>query len=524
MALYTRGRARRSLIDTAAFRALSQAATILGYVVMVRGMTKEDFGVFSLLYAFIPVVSTVASLGLEQTLRRYQPEYLRAGNLAAASWLVRLVASARFGTNVLVLGATLLAWNYVAPLFKLTPYRGEFLVLCVLALLHFQARILQLSLASHMLHRYSVGSMAVLAIVKLVAYSSLVALGALTLRNALFADIAAFALAYASMFRAYRRHCVPAEQRSRYRPEPSERKRLLRYGLYNNFNDAGTLILSSKSDSFFIAALIDPLTVGIYAFYTRLNEMAHQLLPTRLFDNVIQPLFFSVAQGESERKVPAYFTFLLNLSLLMQWPMLAYATAYHGEIVHVVFGGKFLEQSWLLPVVVAFSTLNVMATPVSLVAQYEERAGIILVSKIFTIYNVAALLLLLPLIGVYGAAVASGSAQALKNLFIWWHVRRRARWTNGWAAILAGAALWGGVVLACEGLKTLIAGPAILHLGIGVVLVGAGFLMHVRGPALATGDRAILASVLRGREAAILRRLGFLSPAGGAGAANGPAD
>jgi len=524
MALYTRGRARRSLIDTAAFRALSQVATILGYVVMVRGMTKEDFGIFNLLYAFIPVVSTVASLGLEQTLRRYQPEYLSAGNVAAASWLVRFVASARFGTNVLVLGATLLAWNQIAPLFKLTPYRGEFLILCMLALLHFQARILQLSLASHMLHRYSVGSMAVLAVVKLAAYSGLVALGALTLVNALFADIAAFALAYASMFRAYRAHCVPTDQRGTYRPEPAERKRLLRYGLYNNFNDAGTLILSSKSDSFFIAAIIDPVTVGIYAFYGRLNEMAHQMLPTRLFDNVIQPLFFSVARAESERKIPSYFTFLLNLSLLMQWPVLAYATAYHAEIVQVVFGGKFLEHSWLLPVVVAFSTLNVMATPVSLVAQYEEKAGIILLSKVFAIYNVAALLVLLPLAGVYGAAIASGSAQALKNAFIWWHVRRRARWTNVWAAMLAGAGLWTGVVVACEWLKTLIAGPAIVHLAVGVLLVGAGVLLHIRGPALAAGDRAILAHVLRGREAAVLRRLGLLPRAAVTGSSTGPVD
>ena len=161
MSLYTRGRARRSLIDTVAYRAMSQMATILGYVVMVRGMTKEDFGVFNLLYAFIPVVSTIASLGLEQTLRRYQPEYLRAGNTAGAAWLVRFVASARFGTNVILLSVILLGWNYVAPLFKLEPYRAEFMIFCLLVLLHFQARILQLSLAAHMLQRYSVGSMAV---------------------------------------------------------------------------------------------------------------------------------------------------------------------------------------------------------------------------------------------------------------------------------------------------------------------------------------------------------------------------
>src|SRR3990172_4563682 len=111
MSIYSRKRVRRSLIDTVSYRAVSQVGTILSYIVMVRGMNKEDFGVLNLFYAFIPVVSTFASLGLEQTLRRYQPEYLRAGNDAAAQWLVRFVASARLSTNVVLLATILLAWN-----------------------------------------------------------------------------------------------------------------------------------------------------------------------------------------------------------------------------------------------------------------------------------------------------------------------------------------------------------------------------------------------------------------------------
>src|SRR5687767_12544689 len=117
MSLYSQGTARRSLIDTVAFRALSQLATVAGFAVMVRGMSEESFGVYNLLYSFIPVVSTVASLGLEQILRRYQPEYLRAGNKVAAAWLTRTIASARFGVNIVLLTALLAGWNHFAPLF-----------------------------------------------------------------------------------------------------------------------------------------------------------------------------------------------------------------------------------------------------------------------------------------------------------------------------------------------------------------------------------------------------------------------
>src|ERR1700687_2722267 len=105
MPLYDRNKARRSLFDTITYRMASQLTTVIGYVVLVRTMDKQEFGVFNLLYSFVPLVGTVASLGLEQTLRRFQPEYLGHGSVLAAAWLVRRIAALRFGVNLLVLGA-----------------------------------------------------------------------------------------------------------------------------------------------------------------------------------------------------------------------------------------------------------------------------------------------------------------------------------------------------------------------------------------------------------------------------------
>lgn len=513
MSLYDRGKARRSLIDTMTYRALSQVATFLSYVILVRALSEQEFGVFNLLYAFIPVVSTVASLGLEQTLRRFQPEYLRAGNRSAAAWLTRFVGSARFVVDVIVLAAMFLAWNLIAPLFQLEPYRFPFALFCLLFILHFQARVLQLSLGSHMLHRYSVGSMAVMPIVKLAAYGAITIFGAMNLEHAILSDTIAYAVAYGVLRVAYHKHCATPEAKQHYRPDPAERKRLVRYGLLNNFNDAGSMLLSTRADNFYIAALIDPLSVGIYAFYNRLNEMINNASPVRLFDNVVQPLFFSMSREQAEKRVPEVFTLLLNANLLLQWPVLAFATAYHQEIVTTVFAGKFLQYSWMLPLVVAFGMVNIFTVPATLVAQYEEKSGIILLSKLSAIYNIIALLTLIPLFGLYGATFASGSAQLLKNGFIWWHVRDRAVWLNGRAAILGGLLLWGSVVGICYGLKEITHLPPIVHLGFGVVVCGIAALIHLRGPALSQSDRKILASVMGGKEATLLRRLGIFLPA-----------
>jgi O-antigen/teichoic acid export membrane protein len=513
MRLYDRGRARRSLFDTITYRVLSQLATVVGYIVLVRALTKTDFGVLSLLNSFIPFVGTVASLGLEQTLRRYQPEYLREGKFGAAAWLVKRVARARLATNCIVLSVLLLVWSLVSPWFGLAPYKLEFEILCVVAILHFQSQILQLSMASHMLHRFSVGSVAMLSFGKLVWYSLLAAAGALTLKSALCADALAYALVYVFLRISYRRHCAGPEASQDYREPPEERKRLVKYALYNNFNDAGTLFLDSRMDNFFLAAFMNAVAVGTYAFYNRLNEMATNVLPVRLFENVIQPMFFAVEPKDADRRLPQYFTFLLNTNLLLQWPMVAFAVAYHAEIVRVVFGGKFIEHSWLLPLVMAFSTINCFATPVSLIAQYEEKAKIQLLSKVFAVYNVAAMLLLIPVLGLYGAAIAGGSAQALKNLFVWWHVRHRAVWLNGWAALSASLVLWGGAVAVCLAMKSLITAPSYLHLALGVLVFAAIGLVCMRSPVLCGTDRELLQRLFAGKETRLLRRLGVINPA-----------
>lgn len=516
MRLYDRSRARRSLFDTITYRVLSQLATVVGYVVLVRAMSKSDFGVFNLLYSFIPLVGTIASLGLEQTLRRFQPEYLRQDRFAAAAWLVKRVAKARLAANCVILVVLLLAWNRVAPRFGLGPYRVEFEILCILVILHFQSQILQLSMASHMLHRYSVGSIAMLSFGKLLWYSGLAAAGALSLRTALCADTIAYAIVYIFLRLAYRRHRDSEATAEVFKPSPAERKRLIKYAVYNNFNDAGTLFLDSRIDNFFIAAFMNAVSVGIYAFYMRLNEMANNVLPARLFENIIQPMFFSVEPKDADERLPQYFTFLLNTNLLLQWPMVAFAVVYHSEIVRVVFGGKFIEQAWLLPIVLAFSTINCFATPVSLVAQYEEKPHIQLLSKMFAGYNVIAMLLLIPPLGLYGAAIAGGSAQAFKNLFVWWHVRQRAVWINAGTSIAWSIVMWGGAVGICFIVKRFVSVPSALQLVMGIIVFACVMLICIRSAVLCRSDRELFFRLFQGRETRVLRLLGFLTTPGGA--------
>jgi hypothetical protein len=124
---------------------------------------------------------------------------------------------------------------------------------------------------------------------------------------------------------------------------------------------------------------------------------------------------------------------------------------------------------------------------------------------------VVALLTLLPVAGLFGAAFASGSAQTLKNLFIWWRVRRRAVWNNVRGA-LAGALLWGVTVLVCCLINATLPVSALVQLMIGAVICGTAALLYLRTSAISAIDRSLLASVLGQRQAGLLRRIGLHMP------------
>ncbi|MBV8852869.1 MAG: polysaccharide biosynthesis C-terminal domain-containing protein, partial [Sinobacteraceae bacterium] len=217
-----------------------------------------------------------------------------------------------------------------------------------------------------------------------------------------------------------------------------------------------------------------------------------------------------------DRNIPRYFSFLFNMNLLILWPAFAFSVAYHRELVQLVFHGKFVEHSWLLPVLMLVGLCNTVSDPATLVAQYEEKAGTLLVSKVFAGYNVLAMLALVPYFGILGAAIASGTAQTLKTLFIWWRVRHRARWLNARASLLWSTGVWAAAVAVCEGIKWLLPPSALIRLTVGLAVFVPAALLYVRTPALSGSDRDILRSVMPDRAARLMQRVGLLSAYAGA--------
>ena len=337
-------------------------ASFLGSVVLVRTLSQNDFGIYSLFYALVPVISTVLSLGLENTLRRYQPEYLSQGENRLAHLVVRRIGAIRLVANIVLALLTLLLWDKIAPFFKIAGYRDYFLLFSLIVITHFQCSILNSALSSHLLQKYSAGVVAAFSLTKLLGYVAGVVLFDLNLWLVFSIDLGAYLMFYASQKYFYQTRADHSKGTLDGVPK-EERRRMVRYGAYYNFNDAGTLALFSSTDNFFLAALMDPIAVGAYSLAVRLNDMIQYATPLRQLDSVVYPMFFALDYRNYPEKVRKYFTLLLSLSLLEKIPILAFMYCYHAELVQVVFGGKFVEYSFLLPAVLLFANRDLHRRP-----------------------------------------------------------------------------------------------------------------------------------------------------------------
>jgi O-antigen/teichoic acid export membrane protein len=505
---YTKKSARAASFHAVVLRVPAQLATLLGYVLQVRLLSETEFGVYSLFYAMLPVVATLLSFGMEDTLRRYQPEYLQKGENRLAYRLSRRVGQLRLFTTSAFFVLVLVFWEQVAPFFKIAEYRKEFILFGVLIVGHFQCQVLTMSLSAHLLQKYSVGWTAGFSILKTAGYALAMWIWGFDLWTAFAVDVFAYGVFWVGLKYAY---LTKADHKkgSTARFDAQESKRLVRYATYYSFNDAGTLTLSNRKDTFFLAALLDATAVGAYSFAVRFNEMLGRVSPTLVLESVIQPLFVSLDYKRDPTRVHRYFSLLLTLTLTMRLPIFALTAIYHREIVLALFDGRFIEYSYLLALATFFSLGYVIDAPVTLVAQLQEKAQFVLASKIFGLLGIAASLALIPVIGVVGAVIANGVAVLCKNLFIWWFVRDLARWTNAKSFVLRSAAIWTVFAVVALQHRAWLAERPMVALLSALVIWALFFLVQIRA-AMTPEHRKIVGGMFSGREQRLLGLLGLV--------------
>ena len=406
------------------YRPLAQIVAGVSLIVLVRLLTEHDYGVYNLLYSLIALLGMVFSLGINNTLQRFIPEYYSRGEFILANNLYWCASLFRLITNVVFLGIVLLLWEYMGPLFKITDYKNYFLLFTIVILLHMQRGILETCLNSYFLQKYSQGLSVVFVLIKGLGYGIALHLQ-WDLWIVLLIDLLAYVVVFALLQVVYLKKIPKQGGKNRYFPT-EEKKRLKRYAFFYNFNDAGVGMLAANFDNFILVIFLNPVAVGAYAFCHRIIGMTVRLLPLNYLFDVIGPLFFVSNTGGKTEQTKKNFQLLIKIAYIFFFPLFLFFLFLGEELLMIAFGGKFIEYCPLLIALSFFELVNAFSIPVGLVAQLQERADVILYSKIFAIYNLLADIVFIQFWGIWGAVLATFTAVLAKNLYIWFFVKQEA--------------------------------------------------------------------------------------------------
>jgi O-antigen/teichoic acid export membrane protein len=425
---------------TVVFRVLSQATSLVVTVLLVRALSEHDYGIYNLFYSVICLLGMVASFGLANTLQRYIPEYYSKGEFRIANNLYRIASIIRLLSNVVILGLGLIFWEHIAPYLKIVAYKQYFMLFTLIILLHMQNRLLAICLGSYFLQKYTHGLSFAFVLIKAIGYALAIMMEA-DLWFIFIIDLVAYSIMFCILQIIYYKK-IPAPQGHLEGINRTEKRRLIRYSAFYNFNDTGAHLLDANFDNFIIVMYLNPVAVGAYAFCDRLTKMIRRLIPVNYLLDVIRPAFFSFGSNTSTKQINQFYQSLIKINYLFNIPIFLFIAVLCEELIKLFFGGKFLQYSHVLVGVYFFTILNAFQMPVGLVAQLKERADIMLYSKVFAVYNLVADIFLIKYFGIWGAVFATGTAVLGKNIFIWSFVRKEASFRGMRGYFLNSIGFW----------------------------------------------------------------------------------
>ena len=392
---------------------LGRAVTFLLVPLYARMLSAGDNGVMALAYAFIGFTTVVYSLGLNQALIRYlsaeADEGLRRARFSSAFWTLfavaalfsaamwvgadvlsrRILGSADYSEIFRLLAAIVLLDSLAEPLFTLCRAQQRS---ATYAAIKFVQHSVQMGLTIYLIAGVGVG-------VRAVFWSNLVSSG--------FAFVALFPFGISHLRLAY---------------SPGRTRELLAFGIPFVPSALAAMVIN-LSDRFLVKFFLGLEMAGVYGIVCKLG--LPMLLVVRAFRSAWAPALLSLTDSDEGRRLSAQIaTYFCLGGVLLFLGM----TAFSSELIQLVSGENaaiYLEGQRVIPLVTLgflFYGIYVIFTGGVYVESRTRMLPGIVSAGAAT--NVVLNVILIPRIGIIGAAWGTVAAYALMAAALYLSTRR----------------------------------------------------------------------------------------------------
>lgn len=351
--VYSVRRVRQGLKDFLIGKGFVLVAGFLSAVMIVRFMTVADYAVYATLIGVQVFLVTLASFGLDRAITRFIPDAMQIGDSTGLAILIKVFTLWRVAGTISVLAVTVLGTHWLAQVLHADNHMAEmhlmWLYTALFIFMQHLTRTLQAMMAQSIVKwgLFSESLFRVVLLTSLIILSSeAVALWDVLVILCFSATMSILVMGIA-LLKLLRDMLVGAKG------GVSSSHDLIVFCRENYFQSL--LLLPGEAASLRIlgAHFLTPAAMAAFGFFQTLTGTFRRNLPVQLMLDLIEPVMMaSYSRDKDFRRLNHMTNSVLKLNLFVLSPLLAWLTFNAGGVTHLLTGGKYVELSWMLPVMV----------------------------------------------------------------------------------------------------------------------------------------------------------------------------
>lgn len=179
----------------------------------------------------------------------------------------------------------------------------------------------------------------------------------------------------------------------------------------------------SWTDTFMLGYFKDAATVGIYNIALSLSGTVIIFLAT--FSSIFFPIIAELKANQKVNEIAAIFSVVVRWIFFLSLPFFLLLILIPSPIINHLFGEEYLPAALSLIILLGGTFTSVMSGPTEEVLKTFERLKFILSLNVsVALLNVILNVVLIPLYGLVGAAIATATAIMLREVIFLWETKR----------------------------------------------------------------------------------------------------
>lgn len=384
-------------------------------------MKVQEFGEYSFLVSSIVVLGILVNFGLDGIIQRYVAEFLVRKKYGKVNKIIIFSLFLRFILLIALSLILFVSYPFLKNTFALTLGTSSFIFFLIIFFIDRIKSLLGPALLAAYLEIYKEKINSIIyQIFKLITFSYVVMSG-FGIRELLIAWLGVELLSISHFVIISWKKLKKKENKIILEPfQKSEIERMVKYGKNHAIGIALFIFMDIAVDNIMIGFYLNQEAVAFYAFAMSILLIVTKMNPLSILKSTFGAILTRLyIKKKSLKLIKFYYVIITKLNFIVTFPLCAIFLVNLENIIKIIYSENYIETISLVNLGIFFMLINSNNFSFNPLMEALEKNKIFFYAGIFSIFNLVGNLTLIPIYGVFGALISTGTAGIL--MFIFYH-------------------------------------------------------------------------------------------------------